>query len=251
MKRLLALVSMLVIPAQAMAADLHGGSIKDEVFEYAPAFSWTGCYLGANVGAGSQSSETIFAGTPQVPGLFNNGNNTASGIIGGGQIGCDYQRGKFVLGIQGMFDATNLDGSNTYTVQPPSLSSTRTEAEWFATLTGRIGLAVTPMTLVYAKGGVAWVSNDYTDRCLTGCPASPDENPNYVGRGSETRTGWLVGGGLEHALDKRWSIFAEYNYMNFGNDKTTITEETDRYTWQNDYEHDIHAVMVGVNLRLN
>ena len=249
MKRLLALVSALVMPVQAMAADLYGGSIKDEFVQYAPAFSWTGCYLGANVGAGSQTTETVFAGTPEVPGLFNNGSNTASGIIGGGQVGCDYQRGKFVFGIQGMFDATNLDGSNTYTIDGDSLSSTRTEAEWFATLTGRIGIAVTPMTLLYAKGGVAWVSNDYTDRCLTTC--NSEVNPKYVGRGSENRTGWLVGGGLEHALDDRWSIFAEYNYMDFGNEKTTITEQSEGYTWENDYDHDIHAVMFGVNMRFN
>lgn len=206
MKRLLALVSMLVMPANAMAADLYGGSIKDEFVQYAPAFSWTGCYLGANVGAGSQSSETIFAGIPDDPALFNNGSNTASGIIGGGQIGCDYQRGKFVFGIQGMFDATNLDGSNNYT-EGTGLSSTRTEAEWFATLTGRIGISVTPMTLIYAKGGVAWISNEYTDSCLTTCsagtPGNP-ANPHYVGRGSDTRTGWIVGGGLEQALDERW-----------------------------------------------
>jgi len=250
MKRLLMLVSILVMPANAMAADLYGGSIKDEFVQYAPSFSWTGCYVGANVGAGSQSSETVFAGTPDVPGLFNNGSNTASGVIGGGQLGCDYQRGRFVFGIQGMFDATNLDGSNNYT-EGTGLSSTRTEAEWFASLTGRIGIAVMPMTLIYAKGGVAWFSNDYNDICLTTCSNVGGANPNYLGRGSDTRTGWLVGGGLEHAFDDRWSIFAEYNYMDFGSEKTTITEQTLGYKWQNDYDHDMHAVMFGVNLRFN
>lgn len=39
--------------------------------------------------------------------------------------------------------------------------------------------------------------------------------------------------------------------MDFGNEKTTITEQTLGYKWQNDYDHDIHAVMFGVNLRFN
>jgi outer membrane immunogenic protein len=250
MKRVIALVSLLAMHANAMAADLYGGSIKDEFVQYAPAFSWTGCYLGANIGGGSQSSETIFAGDPEVAGLFNNGSNTASGIIGGGQIGCDYQRGKFVFGIQGMFDATDLDGGNSYT-EGVGLSSTRTEAEWFATLTGRLGIAVTPMTLIYAKGGLAWVSNEYTDNCVTTCSNAEGANPKYVGLGNDTRTGWLIGGGLEHALDDRWSVFAEYNYMDFGSETTKITEQSAGYSWQNDYDHDIHAVMVGVNLRFN
>jgi outer membrane immunogenic protein len=253
MKKVLALISMLSFPINATAADLYGGSIKDEFVQYAPAFSWTGCYIGANVGTGSQSSETVFAGTPDVPGLFNNGSNTASGVIGGGQLGCDFQRGKFVFGIQGLFDATNLDGRNDYT-EGIGLSSTRTQAEWVATLTGRIGIAVTPMTLLYAKGGIAWVSNSYTDSCLTTCSNGTVDNPanpNYVGRGDDRRTGWLVGGGLEHALDERWSVFAEYNYMDFGGETTTITERSDGYTWKNDYDHDIHAVMFGVNLRFN
>ncbi len=248
MKRLITLIFILVLPANAMAADLYGGSIKEGFDQYAPPFGWTRCYVGANVGMGSQSSETVFAGTPDVPGNFNNGSNTASGVIGGVQLGCDYQRGKLVFGIQGMFNATNLDGSNNYT-EGTGLSSTRTEAKWFATLTGRIGITVTPRTLVYAMGGVAWIKNNYTDSCLTTCNGDGGANQNYVGLGSDTRTGWLIGGGLEQALDDRWSIFAEYRYMDFGNKITTITEQTFGYKWQNDYDHGVHTVKLGANLR--
>ena len=250
MMRLLTLVSILVMPINAIAADLYGGSIKDDAAQYVPAFSWTRCYVGANVGTASQSSGTVFAGTPDVAAMFNNGSNTTYGIIGGGQLGCDYQRGRFVFGIQGMFVATSLDGSNNYT-EGTGLSSTRTEAKWFSTLTGRIGIGVTPTTLIYAKGGVAWVKNDYTDSCLTTCNGADGANQNYVGIGRDTRKGWLVGGGLEHALDDRWSIFAEYSYTGFSSKKTTITEKTFGYNWQNDYDHGIQAIKFGVNLRFN
>ena len=33
-----------------------------------------------------------------------------------------------------------------------------------------------------------------------------------------TRAGWTVGGGVEYALNRNWSIGAEYLYMDFGKD---------------------------------
>lgn len=246
MKNLIALLPLLVVPVAALAAgpsgDLAPGAAS------VSAVGWTGCSLGANVGVGTLSSKTVFAGVPDVPALFDNGSNTASGVVGGGQAGCDYQHGTLVFGLRGLFAAATLDGSNSYT-EGTGISSTRTEADWFASLTGRLGVTITPATLLYARAGAAWVSNDYTDRCVTTCSAAGGANPNYLARGSDTRTGWLVGAGLEHALDARWSLFAEYTFMDFGNSKTTLTEQTLGTTWQNDYGHEIHAVLAGVNLR--
>ena len=37
------------------------------------------------------------------------------------------------------------------------------QARWFATATGRIGYTITPPTLIYVKGGAAWVRNQYED----------------------------------------------------------------------------------------
>jgi outer membrane immunogenic protein len=43
-------------------------------------------------------------------------------------------------------------------------------------------------------------------------------NPPGVGNwsGSKTKLGWTVGGGLEWALTRNWSVKAEYLYLNFG-----------------------------------
>ena len=72
----------------SLAADLPRAYTKAPPVYQAPP-SWSGCYLGGNVGAGwdkAQSDGTGFAGTSFVP-PFDYG----SAIIGGGQIGCEYQ----------------------------------------------------------------------------------------------------------------------------------------------------------------
>src|SRR5436190_1639510 len=68
----------------------------------APVFSWTGCYVGGNLGGGSTHKHFEFAADGQ---LFDEGTLDQGGFVGGGQLGCDYQFGSnFVVGVQGMFD---------------------------------------------------------------------------------------------------------------------------------------------------
>jgi outer membrane immunogenic protein len=42
--------------------------------------------------------------------------------------------------------------------------------------------------------------------------------------GAETRAGWTVGGGLEYLIAPNWSVFAEYNHMDFGS-STLATQD--------------------------
>src|SRR5437660_6388202 len=79
-----------------------------------PIFSWTGCYIGGNIGGGwaSKSSTDVAGAVTGVVGA-DLGSHTADGFIGGGQIGCDYQAGFWVVGVQGMFEGSNMKGSNT------------------------------------------------------------------------------------------------------------------------------------------
>jgi opacity protein-like surface antigen len=43
---------------------------------------------------------------------------------------------------------------------------------------------------------------------------------------SGDRTGWIVGFGSEFALDKNWSIRAEYDYIDFGSQRTVASDGT-------------------------
>jgi outer membrane immunogenic protein len=220
----------------ASAADLPVKAPRSVSPAPPPPYSWTGCYVGANLGGGWQKSSATFVTESGIIFNDNNGSNTGSGVVGGGQLGCDYQMGSAVFGIQGMFDWTNMDGSNA---NPLFLANTlNTKAKWLATLTGRIGYAFQPQMLLYVKGGAAWVRNDYHDF-----------SPSYDGYGSATRTGWTVGGGIEYAFARNWSVFAEYNYMDFGDKNVDIVDAAGGPPWVDNFKNSINEVLGGINYR--
>ena len=78
------------------------------------------------------------------------------------------------------------------------------------TVTGRVGYLFTPQLLGYVKGGGAWTSADYVINGF-GPPAFNSENGFGV-----NRSGYTVGAGLEWMFAKGWSVFGEFNYMDFG-----------------------------------
>jgi len=102
------------------------------------------------------------------------------GFVGGGQLGCDYQAGLFVFGIQGMIDGADIRGSR---LQPNGLVTNYLNIPWIETLTARVGYAALPSTLLYVKGGAAWVRDNITTT-VGGATA---------GTGILTPNGWTFG----------------------------------------------------------
>jgi outer membrane immunogenic protein len=201
------------------------------------AATWTGCYIGGNAGYGWTHSHWFDFGP-----YTDEGSNTSSGGAVGLQGGCDYQTGPFVVGIQGMWDWANLDGSHPYTLDPSYTDHSKVSS--FATLTGRLGYAVQPDSLAYLKGGAAWVRDKFTETCapniFTGCP----------GIAKVTRSGWTLGGGLEHRFTSNLSAFVEYNYMGFGK-KTSTLLYADGSTYDYDIKQNVQTVLAGVNYRFS
>src|ERR1700682_3603630 len=113
-KILLATVALTaLVAAPAMAADL-----ARPVYKAAPpppvyAYSWTGCYVGGNVG-GVWGNKGWFDYDPRdVTFGRSDGTHNPSGFIGGVQAGCDYQfAGGFVIGIAGDYDWTNASAEH-------------------------------------------------------------------------------------------------------------------------------------------
>jgi len=108
----------------ATAADMR---VKAPVYKPAAAavYDWTGCYVGGNIGSGWQKTTSTDAEPGGGTFLEDAGTNTGTGVVGGGQIGCDYQFApKWVLGIQGMFDGAGVNGSH---VAPFSYAADNTE----------------------------------------------------------------------------------------------------------------------------
>jgi outer membrane immunogenic protein len=199
----------------AFAADLPAGTIVTKAPAAALAYRWTGCYLGANVGGGVDHENFTNVNPNRLPN-FDLGSQRAAGAIGGGQIGCDYQAGNWVFGGQVMAVAAGLHGSNHVVPNPgdpqfPNIFDLSSRISSLATATARLGYAIQPQTLLYARGGGAWMRSnlDYT---ITGMGMT------FPFSAAQSRAGWTVGGGIEFLVAPNWSLFAEYNHMDFGTD---------------------------------
>ena len=166
-------------------------------------FTWTGCYVGGNVGgiwANSKWNDTIFGDL---------GSNTSSGALGGVQAGCNYQVSNWVFGIQGDYDWTNINNSQANPFFPAVLSD-QTKIKSLASVTGRVGYAWDRF-LGYVKAGGAWEQGNYAFQ-VAGLS---------VATASVTQSGWTVGVGGEYAFLNWLTGFVEYDYYGFNNSNST------------------------------
>jgi outer membrane immunogenic protein len=207
-------------------------------------FTWTGCYVGANVGYGWAPTQWNDNGIEFVA-------HGANGAVGGGQIGCDYQSGPWVFGVQGMLNAAGMKGSSANLFLDPGgavIDSTNVSA--FATLTGRFGYAVEPSTLLYMKGGAAWVRSSFRECCEPTVVILDSLGPLNDGIADVTRTGWTIGAGLERMFAPNWSAFVEYNFIGLGTSAVTfspINGAPGPFIYRID--QNVHAVLLGLNYR--
>ena len=198
---LLALAALGLVTSQALAADMARPVYKAPPPPPAPIYNWTGCYIGVNLGGawGNVDVTDVNTGATISP--------SNSGFAGGGQIGCDRQMGAWVIGIRNLIDGTSI--SNSQTFSDPLFSGTvNSHLHWFDMLTARGGYLLQPNLLFYAQGGAAWTSWSVNVLNAAGAQVAEVSGNN--------RTGWTVGGGVEWMFVPHWSVFLEYNYMNFG-----------------------------------
>lgn len=199
----------------------------------AQVYNWTGFYVGAHAGWG----RVDLTSTVVAPPGFGTFGTDESGFLGGGQIGANYQMGQFVIGVEGDISWTDIGRTNTAT----ALGITVTESanvDFIGTLAARLGYAFGP-AMIYVKGGAAWL--DWS--------ASATATGLLVGTASygATETGWLVGGGVEYGLTPNWSAKLEYNYLDFGTERTTFGGALAGTVIDTDLS--THVVKAGINYR--
>ena len=126
-----------------------------------------------------------------------------SGFVGGGQLVSNYQVSNLVLGVEWDFDWTSLSETG-HGVFAPSVGTLQASADtdWVTTLAARIGLT-SDRWLVFVKVGGGWVHNSASLTNLT---------TGVVVSTSDTRGGWLLGGGVEYAFTSHWTAKAEYSW---------------------------------------
>jgi outer membrane immunogenic protein len=194
-------------PAVATATAATSAPTRPPVYVAAPApaYDWSGFYIGGNLGfgwnGGSFSDPLGNTFTPTTSGQF----------LGGGQVGLNYQFwGGALIGAAADFDwLPNTNGNTALLANPPgvptgSTASVTVNNRWLTTVTGRLGYAW-DRVLLYGKGGGAWVGSNSPNVTINGDPV--------VVSTSSGNSGWTAGLGVEWAFWGNWSARIEYDFV--------------------------------------
>jgi outer membrane immunogenic protein len=218
-KLLLASVGAIALTGSAaFAADLPSRAPPPVYLPPPPIFTWTGIYIGGQVGYAWGTGTNQFNGFDPFFGPFgaainSNLGGTPNGVIGGGNVGYNYQVNQWVFGLEGTVDGTSLSNTGVAVFPDGSTVSAHTTADIQGSIRGRLGVAW-DRALIYATGGVAFGGFN-TDATLNGVGVGGVPFFASTSR-SNTRVGWTVGGGIQYAVTNNWSIRAEYRFTDFG-----------------------------------
>ena len=213
-----------------------------------PVFSWTGFYIGGNIGgawANNEWTETFF---------HTNFNNDRAVFIGGGQIGVNYQIGQFVVGAEWDGDwAANNNNSRAIGIPGVGLIAVTSNNRWITTVAARFGFTV-DRWLVYGKGGAGWVGNNNltVTNLTTGVSLTCGTFTTLTNCGNNT-DGWLAGVGVEYAFANNWTVKFEYDYLGLGNRNLFIPATAPILANDTFYDQhrNVQMVKVGFNYLFN
>ena len=220
----------------AAAADMPA-RVPVKAQAVAPLFNWTGFYAGINGGYGWDPGYVISSpGEPdEVLPL------EPRGAFGGGQFGYNWQFVQnWLYGVEVDFQFADIKDSVIFTAGGggTNASTATLKLAQFATVRGRFGYLVNPTTLIFATGGVAF--GNFRPSIFAEYDA---DNGRLNAR--KWDTGFVVGGGFEHAFGNGWTFKVEYQYLDFSLRITGITDDGDPFILTGNPE--VHTVRFGIN----
>ncbi len=213
---------------------------------------WAGFYGGFNLGGVTSTATTVrtngasiydwAAGELNMPYGFSSPYRTGSanvsqtGVIGGLQIGYNYQFApQVILGFETDFQGASAQGSGSFlslagatdkdalTHLQSGVVNTSAGLDWMGTARARIGYLVQPSLLVFATGGFAyggtWAAVNtsgyhWHPGNVVAHPANPvTPTSDYL---NQVSVGWAAGGGVEWMFMQNWSAKVEGIYYDLG-----------------------------------
>jgi outer membrane immunogenic protein len=217
----------------ALAADLP---VKAPVYTKAPVyvepvFDWTGFYVGGNLGySWGQSRDTsTLTDAAGIVLLTTSDKSSLDGIVGGGQIGYNWQMRNWVFGLEADIQGTGEKGSRAFVFDPglnlniqgrrltPIPFTLEQKIDWFGTVRGRIGVLAAPKVLLYVTGGLAYGEVDSNETVFV-TPVTFSS--------SNTHVGYTLGAGIEGVISGNWTARLEYLYVDLGTVNGSFTLPT-------------------------
>jgi outer membrane immunogenic protein len=174
-------------------------------------YDWTGFYLGVNVGGGvgRNSTRQLVAAGDHRENFF----LSPAGVIGGVQAGYNWQLGRdFLVGLEADFQGAGQRDSQTCILDcgRSAFMSYDQRIDWFGTARVRAGLVTGPV-VSYVTGGLAYgnVKTSITDTANAPFATSTLNTDT-------TKTGFVIGSGVEASLGGNWTGKIEYLYIDLG-----------------------------------
>jgi outer membrane immunogenic protein len=223
------------LAAVAALAGLSSAALADGLpyggRAYAPTSSWSGFYVGGQVGgAWSNSGFTFNNGA----GIVESFNYNPDSVIGGGHVGIQGEWNHWVLGVEGAFNWSNLSKTDESVLSPTRFRTLTTDD--IGSIVAKAGYAW-DRWLLYAKGGWADARiNTFAINRATGVFANP----------TSWEGGWTIGAGLDYLVTKNLVVGIDFNYYNFTFDRTAIATDSTIGHWYNT-NSDIYAVAARVS----
>ncbi len=194
----------------ALAADLPVKAPASTALPYAP-YNWTGLYVGGNVGGSwgaHRHTAVTFTGATVVS------DAKPDGVIGGGQIGYNWQTGSWVMGLETDIQGSGQKDTISHAIAAGGTETTSDKLDYFGTVRGRVGYAW-DRHLLYFTGGWTYGRGTIDSTTLVAGVTHMATHHN------NSTDGWNVGGGWEWAFADRWSARVEYLYVDFGSDSAS------------------------------
>lgn len=189
---------------------------------------WDGGYMGLNAGERASSSCNSWAlnggvtNSSNVSPLGGRDCSKTGALVGGLQVGENFQYGRFLWGLGADLDYWNSklrDESFNYvgrTLPPGKYSFSATDApSEFAIIGPRIGYAANPWLAYLRVGGILSAGAHHSELYYTPTGATRPTASFSGGRDFST-SGWAAGGGAELGLYGPWSLTVEYLHASVG-----------------------------------
>jgi len=193
----------------------------------APAYNWTGFYIGGALGAGAVVHDITLGPLAELDGLG------GEGVFGELNVGYDYDFGGFVAGV--MIDGrySGIKSELELGFGGPSIDIDA-KADYGFDILARAGMKLGEATLAYVIGGYSWQNFEV--------------EASATGAGSEDllewdSSGFSVGGGLEAAVTNNMTVNIEYRYSQFDGENFGLEGL--------DVEPSFQTVRVGAKYKFN
>ncbi|WP_036284622.1 outer membrane protein [Methylocystis sp. ATCC 49242] len=263
-------LALALVAGSALAADLPSHKAPPAYIPPPPTFTWTGLYGGVNIGYSFNAGGAgwgYFADPLLLSGATWTANPSAQGVIGGGQIGYNYQYSPWlVIGAEADIQAADINSQQNNWMPSNwfgglAALNTNKYVDWFGTVRGRLGLVMPsyPNLMVYGTAGFAYgyVSNTVSvaNYPFAAFPV-PFAQTGQTTSGN-TNTGWTAGGGVEWTpmAFPAWSLKVEYLYTDLGVTNqsffSVFTNTATNFTAANQSPTRFHTVRAGLNWHFN